>query len=56
MREYNEDLERESETCCGCGSRKDKGLVVCWECFKRVDIPFKTFNGTLAQWVDVINK
>jgi len=49
---------RDSETCEGCGSRKDKGTVVCWDCFKyRTDVtPLKYFQGSLTGWFKYINQ
>lgn len=44
---------RNSITCPGCAKQKDKGLVVCWTCFKN-DNPkpaLKWFDGTLLEWL-----
>ena len=45
---------REETICRGCGRIKDKGLIVCWYCFKyRKDIvPWKYFEGTFANWLN----
>lgn len=43
---------RDSVSCLGCGQHKDKGLVVCWNCFKYTlnKIPFKDYYGDIKQW------
>lgn len=48
----SEAQAREALTCVGCGKPKDKGLVVCWACFKhRTDVePLKYYNGTFERW------
>lgn len=45
-------VARDSSHCLGCGQPKDKGLVVCWHCFKYtgVKIPFKNYYGDIKQW------
>ena len=40
--------------CLGCGKSKDKGLVVCWDCFKYRQLPFKYHTGTLSEWLQAI--
>jgi len=56
--EKNEGIIRSEEICRGCRKPKDKGLPVCWDCFKyRKDtIPLKYFNGSLSQWLEQIEK
>lgn len=49
--DINEDGEREKTVCIGCGEPKDKGLIVCWSCFKYVDNPFKESSLPLKEWV-----
>lgn len=46
-----EDYARTETTCRGCGKPKDKGLVVCWHCFKYRDNPYKYFAGTFEEWL-----
>ena len=49
---------RNEEVCRGCGRPKDKGVPVCWDCFKyRKDItPLKYFDGDLSQWLEQVKK
>jgi hypothetical protein len=51
-----EDIERNKTLCIGCDDSKDIGLVVCWSCFKHSQHPYKFFDGTLLEWLEVINK
>lgn len=44
---------RKSYDCFGCGGAKEQSLVLCWDCFKRGDQPFKYFTGTFKQWLDL---
>lgn len=48
-----EDQARELLMCLGCGKAKDKGLVVCWTCFKytTAKTPLKYFDGSLVEWL-----
>lgn len=44
---------RQSEWCPACESKKDIGMLVCWNCFKyRKDgKSFKYFDGDLEEWL-----
>lgn len=50
----SEELARTETKCRGCNKEKEIGLVVCWSCFKHPVHPFKTYNGTLSQWIEEI--
>lgn len=52
----NEKDIRNDIKCLGCGIEKNKGLVLCWNCYKyRSDItPFKNFKGTIQEWLKLI--
>lgn len=45
-------IARGSASCLGCGQPKQKGLVVCWHCFKytAAKVPFKNYYGDIKQW------
>lgn len=43
--------QREKTVCIGCGQPKQQGLVVCWGCFKGGTLPFKDFQGSIADWL-----
>ena len=45
---------RDSVKCGGCGAVKSVGCVVCWDCFKRGTVPFKSFQGSYSQWLQVV--
>ncbi len=45
---------RQATICEGCDKPKDKGLVVCWGCFKYRDNAFKYFDGSLDEWLEDI--
>lgn len=47
-----EDFVRKTKYCLGCGQEKGYGTIVCWECFKQGHFPFKTYDGTFAQWLE----
>lgn len=49
---------REEIICRGCGGKKDKGLIVCWNCFKykKDIIPFKYFEGDFREWLKMVKK
>lgn len=51
---YDEDEEvtkaRAATTCPACGIEKDKGLVVCWTCFKKPG-GFRYSDLTLSMWL-----
>ena len=42
---------RNHPLCCGCGGPKDRGLLVCWPCFKYCTAPYKYAGGSLVAWV-----
>jgi hypothetical protein len=52
-----EEQARTETVCRGCGRPKELDQVVCWNCFKfREDvIPFQDFDGTLAEWLRLLN-
>ena len=37
--------------CPNCGGSKSKGCVVCWECFKYIDNPFKYSELSFEEWL-----
>ena len=45
---------RAATVCAGCGSQKQQGLVLCWQCYKyRQDITaYKYFHGSMEEWLD----
>lgn len=47
---------REMETCIACGNSKSAGALVCWDCFKYVPQPLKTWNGSFETWLTESNK
>lgn len=51
---YDEDEEetkaRAATNCPACGIEKDKGLVVCWTCFKKPG-GLKYSGLTLSEWL-----
>ena len=51
--DLEEQKEREGTVCCGCGGLKDVGCIVCWHCFKAPRHPYKTWDGTLAEWIAI---
>lgn len=53
-----EQQARNEIICRGCGENKEKGLVVCWECFKyREDtVPLKYSNLDFAEWLKLLHK
>ena len=54
-KEYENGL-RKLGYCVGCGEDKEKGLVVCWECFKARENPLKSFIGSVYEWLVSIGK
>ena len=48
-----EEVERTKEICIGCSGTKEIGCVVCWSCFKDGKLPFKYFNGSLQEWIQL---
>jgi len=54
LHEITEDEARKRIVCPACGSPKDLGCMVCWNCFKyRMDIiPLKYFRGSFAEWME----
>lgn len=51
-----EEKIRNSKKCVGCGKEKQTGCMVCWDCFKYRDNPFKYFTGSLTNWLKAIKK
>ncbi|RMD72953.1 MAG: hypothetical protein D6822_00420 [Cyanobacteria bacterium J149] len=51
----SEKTVREMPICPACGKPKDGGLM-CWDCFKRGDYPFKTSGLDLDEWLRAINR
>jgi hypothetical protein len=49
--EKYEDKHREATTCAGCGEEKQRGLVVCWDCFKYRPNAYKYSSLALAPWL-----
>jgi len=50
-----EEKARLLNYCVGCGDEKPAGegkQVVCWECWRREDLPYKYYQGTLQEWID----
>ena len=49
----DEEQMRNETFCRGCQGPKDRGLVVCWPCFKyRKDItPLKYWAGDVGSWL-----
>ena len=52
-----EEQARKETTCRGCGTVKELGMVVCWQCFKyRQDVtPLKYFQGEFSDWLRSIS-
>lgn len=53
---------RQLEICPACDSKKRKGLIVCWDCFKSqpktstIVMPgYKHWNGSLTEFVATSN-
>ncbi len=47
---------RQSTVCAGCGLGKNIGALVCWDCFKYCNNPFKEFAGSFEEWLAVIKQ
>lgn len=47
-----EVIARQERYCRGCGNAKEHHCLVCWDCFKRCEVPFKYFDGTLDRWLE----
>jgi len=47
---------RKLDYCVGCGEDKEKGLVVCWECFSHRENSLKSFIGSVYEWLVSIGK
>lgn len=47
---------RSMETCIACGNQKSLGALVCWDCFKYVSQPLKTWTGSFESWLTDSNK
>lgn len=51
MRMITEEQARQLRYCPNCGKPKKVGMVVCWECFKHIDIPLKYYEGSFEEWL-----
>lgn len=49
-----EDTQRKLTSCIACGDEKDLGLVVCWNCYKYIDNPYKTSNLDFEEWLKTV--
>jgi hypothetical protein len=51
-----DDYIRSRPICFACGSEKQVGCVVCWDCFKhRQDVtPFKYYDGNILEWLEYV--
>lgn len=49
-----EDEQRKTTTCIACGDDKPIGNVVCWNCFKHRDNPYKYSELELEDWLKSI--
>lgn len=47
---------RNMKNCIACGNTKSVGAMVCWDCFKYVPQPLKTWNGSFESWLIDSNK
>ena len=45
---------RKLDVCTGCGEFKSIGCIVCWQCFKFGDNPFKYADLSLLDWLKTI--
>ena len=48
---------RNSLACFGCSQQKNKGLVLCWHCFKltTIKVPYKNYYGDIKQWLNMFS-
>jgi hypothetical protein len=46
--------QRTKTTCIACGEDKSLGCIVCWNCFKYIDNPFKESQLSLKEWLKEI--
>jgi len=51
-----EEIARKSEICPACNKEKNKGLIVCWDCFKYRENPLKYSFLPFAKWIKTINQ
>jgi hypothetical protein len=46
-----EQQARNELTCPNCGEEKQKGLVVCWNCFKYTENNYKNSGLSFEEWI-----
>ena len=46
-----EQKARKHKTCLACGSQKTKNALLCWNCFKDGDFPYKHSCLNLNDWI-----
>jgi len=51
-----EEEARQMNTCPACGKEKEKGLIVCWDCFKYRINAFKYSKLDLSDWLEELNE
>ena len=51
-----EDQAREMTICPACEMEKDKGLVVCWNCFKGGELPYKYYDGSFTEYLEELKR
>ena len=49
-----EAMARRLTVCPACGKEKQVGCVVCWDCFKRIDNPYKYADMEFEDWIRTI--
>lgn len=49
-----ETKARKLDVCPGCGKPKSIGCIVCWDCFKGGDNPFKYADISLLDWLKTV--
>jgi hypothetical protein len=49
--DITEEKARKLKLCPKCQHPKSEGLVVCWNCFKYIQNPFKYSNLSLEEWL-----
>ena len=50
----SEEEARQLKTCPACGKPKNKGLIVCWHCFKHRDNSLKYSGLSFENWLNSI--
>lgn len=51
-----EQEARDSKVCPACKKEKNKGLIVCWGCFKYRENPLKYSPLPFNQWIKIIKQ